>query len=321
MGGNALQNICYTRRYDVKEFVPISLDVKDALYGIFSKSSIVPYYRNKQSFGDLDIIVCNQLDYNANDIKDALKDIFQPAGIVLNDRCFSFNYEELQVDVIVEEPKYYQTHLNYMSYNDLGNLVGRIAKSVFDVKYGHKGLIAPVRMDNTNVVSEIELSLDTYKMLSFLGFDPARFFAGFDEVEEVFEYVVGSKYFNAEFFDLENLNHINRTRNRKRENYQKFLKFLEDNKIEGLKNLPIYDANSFFPEANLNKRKEEIIGKATRYKNAKELVISVARTMYEREEISIRAAKLKVYLESIGNYEESVEKMTKDEIAQLLKEV
>jgi hypothetical protein len=71
------------------------------------------------------------------------------------------------------------------------------------------------------------LTLDYRQTLEFLGLDVARFDAGFNNLDEIFEFVSSSTFFNPELYKLENLNTIARTRDKKRSTYNSFLKFCE----------------------------------------------------------------------------------------------
>ena len=233
MGGNAIKQVM-VRRYQRVEFKALSIEVIDIVKQNFnfwfSKQEIIPYYRNKPSFGDMDVVakLNAPLDQESiNCIKEQIGKAFNSKEIHFSDKVFSFEYKNFQIDLICCINSEYETSRNYFSYNDLGNLIGRVAKSSFNLSFGHKGLLYKVRYDNSLVLGEILLSNDINEMLSFLGFDPQRWKEGFDEIEDVFRYVVSSKYFHKSYFDLDNLNHINKTRNRKRESYMNFLKFID----------------------------------------------------------------------------------------------
>jgi len=74
---------------------------------------------------------------------------------------------------------------------------------------------------------EILLTRNYDEALTFLGYSPARFHAGFDSLSDIFEYVAGSAYFNRNIFLLENRSAQSRIRDRKRKTYAEFLKFCE----------------------------------------------------------------------------------------------
>ena len=117
---------------------------------------------------------------------------------------------------------------------------------------------------------EIVISRSTGKILTFLGFDVNGFCDGFDTLEDIFEYVITSKYFNKDIFSFENLNHINRTRNRKRKVYAQFLEYLD--KREDLptfefsedKYVYLEQAKQYFPEANISLEIDRVNAKIAR---------------------------------------------------------
>jgi hypothetical protein len=79
-------------------------------------------YKNKEDFGDLDILV--KKDYYIN-IIDKLKDYFKDNNMEYsqNSNILSFLIEELQVDLIFTKARYYEASFNYFAWNDLGNIV------------------------------------------------------------------------------------------------------------------------------------------------------------------------------------------------------
>jgi hypothetical protein len=139
-----------------------------------------------------------------------------------NGGVWSLVYKEFQIDLIRTTELEYNYCINYFSYNDRGNLVGRIAHK-FGLKHGHDGLVLPVR-SNDHVLGTVLLTLDPFRAEKFLDIDPGNTFY---HLEEVFENVSVSKYFNPEIFLLENRNHAARTRDKKRATYNSFLTWCE----------------------------------------------------------------------------------------------
>jgi hypothetical protein len=125
MGGRALKSV-QTRRYERTEFDEISVELMDMLKSDFKRVAMPLFYKNKKSFGDADIIVSME-DFNGN-MRDYILKKFNPNEIFHNDNCWSFDYKELQVDLITVAPEDFDTNEMYLSYNDLGNFVGRIAQ-------------------------------------------------------------------------------------------------------------------------------------------------------------------------------------------------
>lgn len=111
----------------------------------------------------------------------------------------------------------FQTCRDYYTYNDLGNLIGRVAHKM-GMKFGHLGLLYPLR-DGDHLIAELVVTRDTRQALEFMGYDFDRWNQGFDQLTDIFEFAASTPYFNPEAFTLENLNHRNRTRNRKRNTF------------------------------------------------------------------------------------------------------
>jgi hypothetical protein len=115
--------------------------------------------------------------------------------------------------------------VNYFAWNDLGNLMGRVAHKL-GFKYGHEGLSMTFR-DGDYQYAEVNLSKDPRAIVEFLGYDYDRFAEGFDTVEEIFNFTASTEFFNKDIYLLENRNHTSRTRDRKRKTYSEFLTWIE----------------------------------------------------------------------------------------------
>lgn len=211
------------------------------------------YYRNKQSFGDIDFVVAVPDDFKPT-MKEVIEELFHPNEIFHNGNCWSFDYKEFQVDLITVHPIHFESNLMYLSYNDLGNFIGRLAHQ-FGLKYGQEGLWYNLKFKGSNI-ARIPVSKDYPKIYKFLGLDFNKWMAGFDELEDVFKFVAESPYFNWKIFQIETLNHINRERNLKRTSYMTFLKWIDENAKHReylFKDVDSYlpDIIKAFPEANL----------------------------------------------------------------------
>lgn len=225
MGGNLLKHC--TRRHSAAEY---NEKVAEILF-IFrkhlpysAKFAAIPSYRSKESFGDADILYYRAADKPFN--AEYIKYLFNPSEIHMNGGVATFDYKELQVDLIFTESRKFNYALSYYSYNDMGNFLGKLARH-FGLSHGHKGLYLPIRDDNENLVESILVTEDHNKFLYFVGLDRDVFHDGFDTMEDVYRYVQSSPYFNIDSYKLENISHIGRVRDRKRESYRNFLKFNE----------------------------------------------------------------------------------------------
>lgn len=256
MGGNALKNLKQpTRRCSREEFDSISNKLIGVLSTSFKNVGIPRFYNNKQSFGDIDIIISN--DNFEGDLRGYIMENFQPEEIFHNGACWSFDYDGIQIDLITTNEKDYASTLHYMSDNDLGNYIGKIAHG-FGFKYGQEGLVYDHYFKGSNI-GRVLVSKDYPKIYEFLGLSYDRWKEGFDELEDIFKFIVDSKYFNYEYLQLENNNRINRERDVKRKSYMSFLEYIDknvrddDHRYHYNKDKTFYvsSANEFFPEANL----------------------------------------------------------------------
>lgn len=258
MGGLALKNLEKpTRRYERAEFDVISVELLDILRKDFKRVEMPLFYKNKTSFGDADIIVSME-GFNRN-MRDYITETFKPNEIFHNGHCYSFDYKDLQVDVLTIAPEHFDSNYNYLSYNDLGNYLGKIAHG-FGLRYGQEGLWVEHYFKGMNI-GKIQISKDYDKIYKFLGLSYDRWKEGFDELTDIFEFVGQSPYFNWEYLQLENNNKVNRDRDKKRKSYMSFLEWIENNakddnhKYEYKKDkTEYYDMISdAFPEANLKR--------------------------------------------------------------------
>ena len=224
MGGNALRNT-NTRRYELDEYLRIAslVTVKLSSLQNVCRSCVIPHVRDKQTFGDLDVLYSTWSEAPSG--RDAIQRMFEPNEIVKNGEVISFNVEELQVDIIHSSHSSLNYALNYFSWNDAGNLIGKLFHN-HGMKHGHRGLVLPLR-DGDNKFADVPLTLNHDDALKFVGLDPDVFNHGFDNLDQLFKYVASSPYYNPEFYKLENLNTIAKVRDRKRETYKKFLAFGE----------------------------------------------------------------------------------------------
>lgn len=230
MGGNAFNHVGYeSKRMTKQEFETAEFEVHKILHDLGIEAYSIPYVREKESFGDIDIVVVKEYDRSVKEIICENASLFQIENdnqVFRNGDVISVLYQgKFQVDFIftTQDIKFY--HREYLSHNDLGNLIGRIIKES-GFQHGHNGLFYVYREGN-HYKELIELTTDYSKALEILGLDVEKFYDGFDTFTEMFEYVTSSKYFKKSRFALENLNNRNRVRDKKRKVYNEFLKYIE----------------------------------------------------------------------------------------------
>lgn len=224
MGGNALKNT-FTRRYEKQEYHSLVGEVTSMLNTLFPSIRVeaIKAYQDKESFGDMDVLI--ESDNLPSNWTSTLVEYSNTKEFVSNGDVFSFEYKELQIDLIKSKSESFDFSSVYFSYNDLGNLMGRIAHKM-GLKFGHKGLSYVLR-DKEKVIKEIVLSTYAEESMIFLGYDFKRHQQGFKTLVDVFEFAVSTPYFNSEIYLLDNMNHKSRTRDAKRKTYNEFLSWLE----------------------------------------------------------------------------------------------
>ena len=228
MGGHALKNTI-TRRYAKQEYEDIKAHViqKLAENPLFSgrRMQAIEAYHAKNSFGDLDLLI--ESDGLPHTVWFAIQDMFSPKDFVRNGTVTSFDVKEFQVDLLLTPAAIYDMSAAYFAYNDLGNLLGRVAYKM-GLRYGHQGLgfhVYSQQADNT-LLGSVTLTTDPMEAMRFLGYDVERWTKGFTTIEDIFEFTTSSPYFHADFYDLEKRTYKARVRDAKRPTYTKFLEWL-----------------------------------------------------------------------------------------------
>lgn len=262
MGGNALT--IKTERKTTEQFNKIFSEISPILNELEITHSLTKHYHNKPTHGDMDILVKND-NIDKDKLIQLIQDKFNPISLSPNDKTISFDYDDFQIDFILIEKDNWEIANTWYSYDPIGNIQGKVAHK-FGLKTGPNGLIFPFRGNSQTLVENIIITKDPRKIFEFLGYDYDRFLLGFDELEEIFDYLINSKYFNGETFQYENLNRIDKKRNRKRKSYNLFLEYININNIDKTykfseKESYIQYINDYFPESKLLEKIEILIEK------------------------------------------------------------
>lgn len=250
MGGNALKKI-NTKRCTTEELFKNQKEIIDKLKqnipGI--KASGVNFYSDKDSHGDIDIIISlDSLDFITinNQFGEPIKawytlidKIFTPndGRFGYNKKeesknsIYSFDYNNIQIDLIKVAETDFDFAKNYYSYNDMMGLISNVYHGL-GFKFGFDGLkIMQTYSDAKD--KPIYLTKNIKEALEFGGYDYNRFLKGFKNKEEGFDYVKSSKYFSPYFYHKDQRkNRDSYRRDKKREMMNLFLKELEKNNYE-----------------------------------------------------------------------------------------
>lgn len=240
MGGNALKEFgskrLKTDRFDEfsNKLNGVMNDILDA-HGVEERARLIPSYRDKEDHGDIDIVV--PMGIRSKLTNDQMKaEMASRFGVedmpyINNGPVVSYGMplEEggvFQIDLIYMQEESLDFAVSYFAWNDVGNLIGRIAHKL-GLRFGHDGLALPMREGN-NLFDTIMLTRDFEKAVEYLGFSYERWKQGFTSLEEIFHFVTACPRFSASIYSLENRNHTARVRDRKRPTYTKFLVWLEE---------------------------------------------------------------------------------------------
>lgn len=232
MGGNALLHThgLESKRMNQDQYDDLKKNVGLFLDNLDVKYEHVEGYRNKTEHGDLDIVISKE-----NDSVEKIRTYLKIGGLPMtneftmpeNVAIISTLITEFQVDLMFVEPEQLQSAKNYYSYNDIWNLLGKVIKT-HDYKLGWQGLLYTYR-NGSHYKEDVVLTHDLMMALDVMGLSVEQYHQGFDSLEDMFDYVISCKAFDPSKFALENLNHRNRVRDRKRKTYNAFLTYIEGN--------------------------------------------------------------------------------------------
>ena len=229
MGGNALKKVL-TRRYARAEYYLLKERILNTLRERIPQFDVPREFPSKESFGDLDVLMVCPQDVKCEEL---ITNLFRPTEIVENGGVYSFDVEQFQIDFILVPEDHFHNAIVYLSYSDLGGLIGNICHKI-GLKYGIQGLWMNVHtkeFDPTTTSTKLILSRDTEQIFAFLGFDYAKYLQGFTDENEFFQWIAEGKYFRRVYFDDEQLNHAHRQRTSKRPIYIKFIAYLNKQEI------------------------------------------------------------------------------------------
>lgn len=157
------------------------------------------YHADKRDFGDLDVLIAaSELAGDAG--KSLREQLAHDAGaseVRHVGNVWSFAIDGLQVDLFATEDALLETRAEFMSWGDLGNLLGRLLKPL-GLKWGEDGLVYVLRRDDDEHYKKtFPLSRSIDDALRLAGLAPAIWHAGFASEDAMFRYIVSSPRFEA----------------------------------------------------------------------------------------------------------------------------
>lgn len=244
MGGKAL--VSGSVRLPASRYRIVAASIKAGLRNATqgARIEVIPAYATKIDFGNLAILIASSSEYSPQALSKHLGAVevvhngdVTSLGVVVAEGVF-------QVDLIAIPPESFEFALRYFSYNDMGNVLGRIAHK-FGAKFGHLGLQFPLcdPSNNDRLIAELTITRDFATALTLLGYDAnayevARNAEAFRTLPDIFAFAIASPFVNKSIFHLDNRNHAARVRDAKRPTYSAFLQWLETQDPETLPAYP-----------------------------------------------------------------------------------
>jgi hypothetical protein len=282
MGGTALKHLGFeSRRISKEEYLEIVLEIKEICKNHFSAFRDILHYTSKPDHGDIDFVCISNHplggSYN-------IEEIFKPNYYSQNSCVHSFDYKGVQIDLATtNNVEYFTYYYLFSCFSPIGNVLGRLVKQK-GLKWGIDGLTYPIKLSDSEQLGNIRVDIRgahcTFeKLLEFVGLKHnfgdcfERFKNSFETQEDIFKWLSGSSLFNKDIFAFENLNHVNRKRDRLRKDYHSWLEYIKDkpNKFVGNEDKTVYikEINNHF-HCNIHKEAEDLIAKYTYKKFLKE---------------------------------------------------
>lgn len=179
-------------------------EYKKEVFSILEKNNIEyfspRYYDNKETFGDLDIIV--KKPFGRNEIFEIFN--FNKSQFNNNGSVNSICYKGFQIDFITASSDKFEITKFYYTWAEFSILVGILFKK-FDITFGMDGLSYKYEVNINGVykkIGDVYLSNNPQEIIEFLGLDYSVFVNGFKTSNELYAYVSSSKYFNPAYFKL-----------------------------------------------------------------------------------------------------------------------
>jgi len=218
MGGNVFPG--KNKRFTAREYFDILPEIENLMDFIATKFAVIPAYSEKSSFGDMDILFIPNEKFDIS----KTNEIFSSNGLIKkNGEVTSLIYKEIQIDLIKTNSETFNYSLDYFSWNDLGNLRGKIIHK-FGLKHGHNGLWLPVRSKD-HTLGNVLLTLDPNLTNKIFDVEAK---CEINTLDDIFKIITSSKYFNPAIFAFEEMNAVARVRDKKRSTYNSFLAHIKD---------------------------------------------------------------------------------------------
>lgn len=332
MGGTALKHLGFeSRRISKEEYLEIVFEIREIGRKHFSAFYDILHYTSKPDHGDIDFVCLDKppLGETTN-----FKEIFGATYYSQNSCVHSFDYKGVQIDIAVTNSLDSFTYYYLFScFSPMGNVLGRLVKQK-GLKWGIDGLTYPIKLSDSEQLGNVKVDVHgpyiTFdKLLEFLGLENnfgdcyERFKTAFEAQEDIFKWLSSSKLFNKDIFAFENLNHMNRKRDRLRKDYHSWLEYIKDkpNKFVGNEDKTVYikEINNHF-HCYINKEAGDLIAKHTYKKFLKEKFNGKMVSEWTGLQGEQLGKIIKSYKDSIEDFDNFIQLKSKESIEKNFRE-
>lgn len=232
MGGNAFtRKGIHTIRLPLEKYQEVSARILAdlELFCPDLQISMIPHYRSKTDFGDLDILVGRSIleQFSPDAICVALSGVAWHRNSA-TDPVLSIAIETgadyFQIDLITAPADEFDYCRRFLSWGDAGALTSGIARQM-GLKHGRDGL--SFVFGGVYSRQQVPLSVSYDDALEFLGLDPDAHQDGFDTPEQVYAWIAGGRYFDPAIYQPLHLTNERRRRVKDRPFYLQFLGWME----------------------------------------------------------------------------------------------
>lgn len=217
------------KRIGRADYERIAREVESKLLTQYPRAEALRTFSDKKDFGDLDCLV--DVNNGEKPLLDFVKREFHP-NPHKNGQTISFPYEGFQVDLISVGKENFEVARDYLAWES-GMAVGVVANAL-GLRFGWDGLHLkyPLSLISPELPAHdfflVALDKEPATIYTLLGFDYKRLQKGFRDKEEFFDWVCSSEFFDPRIFNLDELNHQNRIRNKKRPTYNALVDYVSD---------------------------------------------------------------------------------------------
>jgi len=242
MGGNAMQAYG-AKRVDADLAHQKACEVSQALdqvltnHGITRLCHVIRAYREKATFGDLDLLV-QQEAVDAIGQKRIVNELGSLLGHDLpyyqvHPKAPQFHTAlplegggSLQIDFQMIPEITFDYAKDYFAWNDLSKLMQILGRTMGGINFGVDGLSRSVKHKG-QVIGHVTFTRDFNEALDFLGYDVERFSQGFDNLEAMYEFAVKNTRINSSMYQWENRTSRGRGQDMDRPTYLGFLEWMK----------------------------------------------------------------------------------------------